>query len=246
MQTKKPKHRPFISDGKVTQGRSRDILARIDWVNQLINLIIVIVGVTVAFAFNSWAEEKRAHAKEKAIIKNIIKDFESDLADLKDSQLNNERFLNRLQHVIQILKKEPLDFRLVYDSTRQLNSYTTFIPVHPSFVSLGSSYDLTAISSDSLRKKIVNLFFAYSSLKMNENGGLVKLLEDYYTPFWHKNFDFLRREPIDLKKFNTVEYSNILLKARNYLNSKNAYYIRTIEITEDMINSLKKEIGEKE
>ena len=54
-------------------------------------IILVVIGILIALQVNNWNEERRNRVKEKAILKELHKDFKKNLEEflpVKQNQLN--------------------------------------------------------------------------------------------------------------------------------------------------------------
>lgn len=52
---------------------------KINWTDHIVNLFVVILGISIVFWLNSWAESNRAEKLEDQYPEGIIKDIEHDM-----------------------------------------------------------------------------------------------------------------------------------------------------------------------
>lgn len=62
------------------------MLKKINWRYAFGEILIVIIGITIAFNLNSWAEQKKSSKEQKRYLENLHKDLETDISTL-DSNL---------------------------------------------------------------------------------------------------------------------------------------------------------------
>ena len=121
-------------------------------------IILVVIGILIALQVNNWNEERRNRVKEKAILKELHKDFKKNLEEFLPVKQNQLNTLRSGQIVFRNLKKlhipESRDSVFRY-ATGMFGGY----PYHPSngvVESLISTGDINLIRNDTLRNYLVS------------------------------------------------------------------------------------------
>lgn len=161
----------------------------------LIELVIVITGVTIAFWLNTRAEEM----KEQKILSNYYLELQSDLQmDRKalercvnDNQ--NKRSL-MIKAMAMYLNGEPQRDSVFYYS-RFVGNYYFFDPRDITYRSMISSGDLKLISDMELKRRLISLYDTYQLIEELEDNYLEALDENYF-PKYVELVDYVEGEVI--------------------------------------------------
>lgn len=165
---------------------------KINWFTHFIELLVVIIGVTVAFAINNWAEKRKLDKEEKHILQSFYDDLSRDYHTFHDIQIpvNMERAKN-LKHFIgliatQSVKQDTLK-KYLYDVLLSTSNYTIN---RTTFESLKYSGKMDLIKNLDLKKKI---YWYYSKESQNSEFA-VKAHIDYrkenILPYLGKKLNF--------------------------------------------------------
>ena len=121
-------------------------------------IVLVVIGILIALQINNWNENRKNRIKEKAILKELHKDFSKNLEEfypIKQAQLNT---FNSGKIVFRNIKKLHLPKSkdsVLRNATGMFGGY----PYHPSngvVESLISTGDINLIRNDTLRKYLVS------------------------------------------------------------------------------------------
>lgn len=79
---------------------------KINWSDHLVNLVVVILGISIAFWLGAWAEQKKELKAERAILKeirlNLVADtlmMERSINEIKSIIWHNDRLLNEFDDI---------------------------------------------------------------------------------------------------------------------------------------------------
>ena len=67
-------------------------MSKINWRDHLIQLIMVIIGITIALRLNNWGEQQKNSELREKYIASLITGLEHDVAMLDTLILTNEQF----------------------------------------------------------------------------------------------------------------------------------------------------------
>jgi hypothetical protein len=67
---------------------------KISWKNHVVELIVVIIGITSALALNNWNENRLSENLETKYLQSLTKDIASDLQQLQELVEFYERAIN--------------------------------------------------------------------------------------------------------------------------------------------------------
>ncbi len=131
-----------------------------DWFAVAIEILVIVIGLLLAFQFDRWREGRAEHEQERAYVDRLIADVETDLPeieyaiDLGRMRLELADLLIRVAQDPLVATATPTLFmgaiaQAAYTYTPELTSYT--------FENLRSTGDLRLIRNDTVK----NTLFAY-------------------------------------------------------------------------------------
>lgn len=121
-------------------------------------IVLVVIGILIALQINNWNENRKNRIKEKAILKELHKDFSKNLEEfypIKQAQLNTFNSGEIVFRNIRTLHLQASRDSVFRYATGMFGGY----PYHPSngvVESLISTGDINLIRNDTLRKYLVS------------------------------------------------------------------------------------------
>ncbi|GCC53095.1 hypothetical protein SanaruYs_33370 [Chryseotalea sanaruensis] len=140
---------------------------KIQWKNQLINLLAIVIGVYIAFYLTERSNNANSRRQAKAYLASMADDLQSDIDELTIST-------DTLRYMVKVsdaLTQSIVTQRIIQDSIgTMISSLYLIVPFNPkdnSYQSLVASGKLDAIENFELRKKITELYHQhYGSIKI--------------------------------------------------------------------------------
>lgn len=163
---------------------------KIQWKNQFINLLAIIIGVYIAFYLTERSNNANSRRQANAYLASIADDLQSDITELTISTDT----LRYIMKVSQALTQSIVTQKISKDSvTAMISSLYLIIPFNPkdnSYQSLLASGKLDAIENFDLRKKITELYHQhYESTKIFDDISNQQRI-NIITPYLMKNMQF--------------------------------------------------------
>jgi len=129
----------------------------IKWLNHIIELVIVIVGISIAFSINKYSENRKELKREVLFLESFRDEINDDIPKLDTVIIKISLIKESLEKLINVIKEEDKN----NDSLKEyINSgiYTIYshTPKTTTFESLQSSGKLDIIQNFELRKEIIN------------------------------------------------------------------------------------------
>ena len=183
---------------------------KIDWLNHLIELLVVFIGITLAFMLNNWRE----NYTDKLMAANYLNSFRNDIADdyvVLDSILkSDEHKSGRINKFIQSLKNENAtvsEAELIMADIAELNP---FYPKLSTYESIKYSGNLNILTDYTLREKLIQYYQSLEEKKLVEEMSML-YINNYIIPFIHKNADFLNQRIINGQVLTDHNFTNLVL-----------------------------------
>lgn len=213
-------------------------MKNIKWINLILELLVVIIGVSIAFSLDSWKESRKAHDTEEEFLISFKYDLGQDIVDFQvlidtlEVQKQNCRLL-----IESINNKDFSNERLI-DYSISLFFGSNFNPHSATYKSLTSSGQLQSIADFALCKRIVDQYdITYSNLNTLDEF-IENQVFNHRIPYLHDNIQYSKGTIVNTDAMQTSKYINISHSAYYFLNKKIEEYQDAKENAEQLILSL--------
>jgi hypothetical protein len=200
-------------------------LIREMWPAYLIEIIVIILGISITLALEEWRDNSKENRLEQSYLKNLLSDIETDLRSLKDASVSTEKLLEKGNELLGFIRNP--DGKVI--SSSQLNSDVRAILDRPKFISRDASFsDLKSSGNLHLLKDIQlkNLLFAYYSetqhigqIQEAEQQATITISGAYFMkrfPMDNKLSESVLSESNGLSELKSIEFdNNVLLRISN-------------------------------
>lgn len=207
------------------------------YINKLIDLLIVIVGVTVAFQLNNLKQRNDQRELERFYLEGILADLDKDV-DAYNNILRN--LVSDQRMAAQALTRLD-DNGYVNDSLGNalvnIMSLNTFRPNSSTYTTLLNGNGMSAIRNTEIRNLISDHYDQYRPIYRFESVYTEVLLKlfDYASAYC----DFSNAKIIDADISGQVQTKNLLLVVRSQLDDGIGQYNRSLEKAGDLISSIR-------
>ena len=226
------------------------------WPAYLIEIIVIILGISITLALEEWRDSSRENHLEQIYLKNLQTDVGTDLKSLRLAISGTDSLLQRGNELLgytRTLENKNISPNQVYKDVRAILGRPNFITSDASFTDLKSSGNLHLIKDIQLK----NLLFAYYSETQH-----IKEVQDAerQTAITLSGAYFLKQFPLDEMRsqvssmtqkdmnaiLKNIEFdNNVLLRVLNRKELLDIYQ-RTDSLAELLHNNLEKKTGNSE
>jgi len=199
-------------------------MKKINWLDHLVNLFVVIAGITIAFAMNNWKSDNDRDQLEQEYFKRFIVDLHNDIKELDSLIIDDSTQINAMNKLILFdpendLNENGLLTNEMGQAVNRLAYLNTFTSQNTTFQSLVSSGKLDVIKGFDIKMELLDHY--------HNNLNTLSEVEQYYRksfdnnilPFAVKNFSELGSNPekvLNTRGFDTmIQVHNSLLQQRN-------------------------------
>ncbi len=176
------------------------------WSNYLIELLIVITGITIAFWLNNLDHTRNNRKQRISYLSDIKNDLTTDSLGLSKNIKNNRAKSKILIKSLELIKvSAPIDSVLV--NVLEIGSYDFFDPDNFTLTSLIQSGDLKLINSEETKRELLRLLKIYESVDDMQNHFLDALDENYF-PMLISKVDITELKAINKDFFYGTEMKN--------------------------------------
>ncbi len=182
---------------------------RLEWKSKFIDLLIVIIGITIAFKVNTWAESK----KTALDVNSYITSFYSE------NKINNAAIISAIEYTKQsksnidtlksiLLNKKYNDPR-IKNLSASLMGMASFKPTTTTMENILASGEFEMIQNITLREKLISTYNYYDTAIILEEI-LNSYINEYITPFFFENVRFSDFSSINSNFIENPMFENIV------------------------------------
>ena len=183
--------------------------------NKFFDLLVVIVGVSIAYSLNGLLVSTKEQKQEVLYATALAADVEKDILELEKNLNGIEEDYQRLVSYVQ----EYGQGKAVGDSLAtvitSILSLDTFEPNDNAYQALIAANDLTMLSAPGLSNQVINYYGNYRNIKRFEEGytSAIANIYQFFTPYC----DYTNRRIVDKSVLDKVQTKNSLLIAASLL-----------------------------
>lgn len=213
---------------------------KINWRYAIGEVIIVIIGISIAFALNNWAESNQASKVEKLYLKNLEKDLSNDLDSLNKNLYLLGQNLDDINQLRPHLGRQIPGRDTIFDKVFRVAETVAFIPEDATYHTLVNSGDFKLISDFELKSAIEKHYREYLHMQRayeRRDNFSKNYMADFfvsldYDAIYARKLDFM-----DDKRLRNMIFS---LQGIIYLQIKAAGNAK--KSTEDLLASIKEKL----
>jgi acetyltransferase-like isoleucine patch superfamily enzyme len=145
------------------------------FVNKAFDLVMLIVGLTIAFQLENWRSGSEQQSKETFYKENLLSDVNSDIMEMTQimKDLKNDR--TAVELYLPLMEKLPPDSLLT--PLMAIMSLETFSPSDNTYTTLIASTGLNAFNDRDLVDKLTEYYASYTSIRRFESVYTAALFE---------------------------------------------------------------------
>ena len=214
------------------------------WTNYLIELVIVVIGISIAFSLNEAATRKKHQQEKTDYLIDIRNDLRMDSVQLahfiRFGQRKGKKMKTLLQHISQ---EAPVDTIVPY--VIEIGNINFFTPDNFTMKSLIQSGDLKLINSDHVKREMLRLLMMYDHIDIMQQNFL-QALDDNYFPLLLTKLDLTTMEVVDASFLYSVALRNYTGFTYTETTAHTKHYERTLDQVIKLMDSIDQELGKKQ
>jgi hypothetical protein len=215
------------------------------WYDKMMDLLVVIVGVTIAFSLNNWNEKRKAEDLEHSYLKSMQEELELDISELKDLIRRDSIGNSGLETLLSASYRDPatIDRDSINLAIENMGNLVTFQGQSITYRSLLSSGKLDAIEDLDLRYEIISHYHkSYNQIHEIE-GYYRESYDEFVIPFFMEHIVMTDAVNVSPEVIGKSDFLKSLAYHYNFLIQKvNANKLALIS-AEELNERLKSEIS---
>ena len=213
----------------------------------IIEFVIVILGITIAFWLSNLGEINKENRLEDVYLHQLHDDIITDINVLDRGLKASTRKIEFLQEGLDYILSTDRN-KLSTDSVANIaltlgNFGFFFTPTNDTYLTLQQSGDLKIIKSMELKKKLVKLYKYYELIRV-EQANFSEALDDNFFPKMYSSFDLMNSKVVDPTYFRSILCINFIGFTAQETQRLNSLFENSKEIASEMRDLLKEELGE--
>ena len=198
---------------------------KINWKDHLVNLLVVILGISIAFFLEQWREDRKDHKLRHEYLNSLISDIDHDLEELVEAVDTLRKFEHQNKRLTETIITEDFDNDSLFYFVTCILNLTEFIKKDNTYHTLQASGNFTMLGDFEFRNELTDLY--------NSKYAVVEVFDRYQWEFVHReissyinrNVRFTGRPEILDKRFlQDVYFTNLSFNSLYLMRSKIAAY----------------------
>jgi len=210
----------------------------VDWKSKLLDLLIVIIGITIAFQLNNWNDSRKIHNEEKAYRVSFYEESkinQENLAAALEFSISAKKDVGTLKTIL--LNKNYSDER-IKPLIASLMAMASFNPITTTMENITASGEFDLITDIELRKNIIATYNGFKNSTKLESL-LQEYVNTYLTPFLLHNIQFSDFTSINSDYVKDPMFENIVLGYEALLSQQINGYKTNLDKLNQFNNRLK-------
>ncbi|BAO76324.1 DUF6090 family protein [Winogradskyella sp. PG-2] len=200
-------------------------------------ILIVIIGISLAFGMNEWGEDRASKTQKEQYIHNLKLDIKDDKVQLAANLTKINSKIEQAEDVISVLGKDVPNKNVRLRGVYAVANLTNFTPKDYTHQTLVNSGDLKLMNDFELKTTILKHYSDYKTiLKAYERQEIIN--RDYLGNYFihHTDYDLISEGKSPFKDEKLLK--NIMQSARGSLNIKRDATIQGIKSCDSILKVL--------
>ncbi len=188
------------------------------WYSYIIDLVIVIVGVSAAFWLSQVADDRKEDKIRKNYLSSIKADLQRDLNLLDYCIEFNEKKIESTYEKAKLFANADDHAEEIFKGAIEIGNYQYFTPEDFTYQSMIASGDFKLIDNQEIKNRLIRLHSQYQFIQQLQIN-FTQALDDNYFPFLIQNVDYTTFKPVNHDFHNSLTLRNFFMYTVNDLGS---------------------------
>jgi hypothetical protein len=204
--------------------------------NKGFDLLVLVVGITIAFAINSWMSNNDESKEALFYTNNLAADLDKDIAQLSTSLTGLKEDYEVLVPYVEKFGREAVVGDSLAAVVVAILSVDSFEGNNHTYLSMVSTSKLSLVKDLEVRKKLTQYYHFYNSIERFEDVYSNSLLDmnNYFSP----SINYTLRSVVNRSVLSAVQTKNNLLLATSHLEDGIERYQEALVLAQELRKSL--------
>ncbi|MDN5200248.1 hypothetical protein QQ008_02725 [Fulvivirgaceae bacterium BMA10] len=216
---------------------------QLNWLNYLIELIIVFLGISIAFYVNQKAAQRKSLEMEKFYLTNIMNDL---VEDENETDFIIQLIDGEISGISKLLEKIGNEDKNLMDSivfpTMKLSYTSNYHPEVSTFEALIQGGEALKISNLKLRERLSG-YYAYYATLVDRHNDFKEVKKNKLFPFLTQHYNMSMKKVINEQSFHSDQLQNILFELLKYAHAKKNSYQKVLQNSKDLQTIVEAELN---
>lgn len=198
---------------------------KINWLDHLVSLFVVILGITIAFFLENNRDRIRLEKQESEYIDGLLDDLRNNAVAIDTLVQYNGSILKVISELSNAaIGSSELNESTLADYMIRIQFPPVFLPQRTAYESLKGSGQMTLISDLELRKKVIGVYEYYYAAAAEYDQSISDQIRDLITPYYMDNIAYTSSSTIDSAFLKDAYFSKIIFFYRGIYEGRSAFY----------------------
>lgn len=214
-------------------------MKKINWPDHLVNLIVVIVGITIAFYLESWKEKQADKRLETKYLTNLTDDLQQDKEYLDTLILINKEHLRILENLAKASINQPYSKDSLTYFVQAIQYSLPFTPQMTTYESMKFSGRVETIQDFDLRNRIVELYEQYYRGMKQYDDAVSTHVTNYVQPYSIKNMVYTGPDSMRDDFLNDNQFRNMIFPYQQLALARLNFYVKVRQELQGILDELR-------
>jgi hypothetical protein len=218
---------------------------KIDWKVHIIDLIVVIVGVTIAFALTNYQEVSKEKDLQKTYLQSLANDLEVDVKNLEEQLDTSRTFKQHTDGLARAIFSQNLENdSVILQGVISLYVHIPFNPHNATYKSLIGSGQLDLIRDIELRKEVIDVYETHYKNLIQLDDFMREQSFNNKVPYFQEKLVYKRGGIANKEALYENKFINLIFSTQYFWEEKINTYQQTLESAEELLQKINKKLDE--
>lgn len=208
---------------------------QIAWLNYGMDLLVVVIGILIAFQLNRWAAERQQATLVDNHLQQIREEAKFNRATLQSTLELNETNLAKLDTIFTLLRTSK-DYDKINEMSMDLLNLGVAYFRKNAYENLTESGDFRFIREFDLRQQVVRLYETYKLTESYDEISRNLYMQDYF-PYLQNHFDLSTGDTQAESVYQSQLFKNILVSYKRTSENRIQRYRNCLDIIDDYLSA---------
>ncbi|MBN3519769.1 hypothetical protein JYB62_07115 [Algoriphagus lutimaris] len=180
-----------------------------DWTSKFVDLLIVIIGITIAFKLNNWNESIKTSQEEKQYVSSFSEENKDNYENLVLALDYSKSIKNEVDTLKEILLAKNYEDVRIKSLVSSMMGMANYSPSTTTMENISASGEFDLIHDVTLRKNLINTYNSFKTTTKLEQI-LSDYVNEYVTPFFFEKVRFSDFSSITTEFSKDPQFENIV------------------------------------
>ncbi len=213
---------------------------KIDWLNLVLEFIVILIGILIAFQLNEYAISKGQRKVLQEHYANLVMETENNLNNLNNALENVQKVDKNADSLLYLIENKA-DLQTINNLSLSLLDVGGAYMTKNAYEALVNSGDIRFIKDYELKSKTVNLYEYYKWVKSFDDFGIEQFNLGYYK-YYKENMDLYKYLPQQRKVYEDKFFLNAIGVYRFSMSGRIRKYKECIDVADQYLEFIKEKV----